>query len=221
MNMWVAGVLLAFLLPVLYIIFNEWRKKKKAEKEGAQAPPRKKEPIRPASLAVASVLMFILVLPALFFSDSSYSYYAEDDALFKIAFKHTGNRVDPECDETEFIKKAGERYRKELKDTRQVQMNIAQLKCRRERHPVRVEVYMDGRELLSKSYAPTGLKKDMASYIYEEFIFKPGTYRFTARLFAGAPGSAPDSALEETVEIRPKEIRLLRYDEKIRTLVLE
>ncbi|MBI5643342.1 MAG: hypothetical protein HY954_07690 [Deltaproteobacteria bacterium] len=216
--MWIAGVLLAFILPVIYIVVKEWRSKKESEK--GDAPKKKKEPISYPALGRLTVLLFILLAPALYFSDVAYTFYKPEDAGFKIAFKHTGRRVT-DCEEADIIKKAGERYRKELKDSRQVKMNIGGLAhCPRERFPVVVEFYMDDKKMLDKAYAPTGFKKDMASYIYEEFIIEPGLHKFSAKLYRSGPNTPADYTFEDTVELKSKEIKVIRFDEKSGMLLM-
>lgn len=217
--MWVAGVLLAFILPVIYIAIKEWRSRKASEKDGG--PPRKKEPLNWSALARVSVILFVLILPSVWLSDISYSFYRKEDAALKVAFKLSGSRV-ADCEEADLIKKEGERYRRELKDTRQVKMSMSKLgRCPRERNPVTVELYMDGKKLLDKSYAPTGLKKDMASYVFEEFLIEPGMHRVEAKLYRSGAGKPADFSLDGTVESKPGEIRVVRFDEKEGALLIE
>lgn len=218
--MWIAGVLLAFILPVIYIAIKEWRSKKASEKDGG--PPKKKEPMNWSALARVSVILFVLILPSVWLSDISYSFYRKEDAALKVAFKLSGERVAADCEEADFIKKEGERYRKELKDKRQVKMSMSKLgRCPRERHPVVVELYMDGEKRLDKAYSPTGLKKDMASYVFEEFLIEPGMHRVEARLYRSGPGKPADFSLDDTVELKPGEIRVVRFDEKAGALMIE
>ncbi len=127
-----------------------------------------------------------------------------------------------ECNDSDIFRKEGERYRQMLKDKKQVKMNIGKLSgCPRERHPVVVEVAIDGRKILDKSYAPTGLRKDMSSYIYEEFIIEPGKHSFTAKLYLSGPGAEPDYTLSGEAEVKPGNIALIRFDEQTERLVLE
>ncbi|MBI4948784.1 MAG: hypothetical protein HY955_01415 [Deltaproteobacteria bacterium] len=217
--MWVAGVLLAFILPVIYIVIKEWRRKKASEKDNGL--PVKKRPLDRRALAGVSVILFAIILPSVWLSDISYSFYRKEAAALKVAFKHSGGRV-AECDEADLIKKEGERYRRELKDTRQVKMSMSKLGgCSRERHPVVVELYMDGRKLLDRAYAPTGLKRDMASYVFEEFLIEPGLHRVEAKLYRSGPGRPADFSLDHAMELRAGEIRVVRFDEKEDALLIE
>src|SRR3972149_1188445 len=117
--------LFAFLIPVAIFLWREWKKNKEREaREGIVA--RKKERVPPAAVARAGVVFALLSIPVYLFSDISYSHFRPEDAMLKVAFKHTGQRV-ADCDEADLVRSEGERYRKELKDTRQVQMNIEKL----------------------------------------------------------------------------------------------
>lgn len=168
--------LFAFLIPVAFVLWREWKKGKEREaREGIAA--RKKEPVPISGVIRSTFALLILLAPVYFISDPPYAHYGPEDSLLKVAFKQSGKKVE-DCDEGGLIRQEGERYRGELKDARRVQMDIARLaKCSRERHPVMVEVYIDGEKALDKAYAPTGLKKDMASYIYGELSIKPGERR--------------------------------------------
>ncbi|MBI1911973.1 MAG: hypothetical protein HYS21_08210 [Deltaproteobacteria bacterium] len=209
-------VFLAFLIPSAYIIGKEFLFKK-----DKKAVPKKKEPFSAAIFVKLVAVLMVISLPIFFLSDFSYSHYRANDAAFKVAFKHTGKRVS-DCGESDMMKKEGDRYRKELKEVKRVQMSMQKLAdCPRERHPVSVELWVDGKQMLNKSYSPTGLKKDMASYIYDEFMVGPGTHRFQANLYDKGNKAAPDYTLDQVVNIKPKEIKVVRFDDKINKLVVE
>ncbi len=219
--MWIAAVLIGFILPVIFVVWREMRRGKAQEAKLGIAAPKKKEPFSFNAFARAGAIMFFIIVPALYISDISYSFYSPESAALKVAFKHTGKRI-AECSEADLIKKEGERYRKLLKDTRQVQMNISKLAgCPRERYPVVVEIELDGKNILKKAYAPTGFKSDMSSYIYEEFMIEPGMHKLSARLYDKGPSAPPGFSLEETVEVKPSEIKLIRVDDKLNKMLLE
>lgn len=210
--------LLAFVIPVLIILGREWKKKKEEEAKGVV---RKKEPLNPAALVRITIVLLIMLVPALVLSDLPGRFYSANDSGIKIAFKHTGKRkVD--CDEVDLIKKAGERYRRQLQRSKQVVMQVEGLSgCPRERHPVSVELYVDGKRSLDKSYAPTGLKKDMASYIYEEFIIAPGPHTVSVKLYDRGNRQSPDYALENTVTFKPREVKVIWFNDKSNSLLME
>lgn len=211
--------LLAFLIPVAIFLFMEWKKNKEKEaKEGLI--PKKKEPLSIAGLVKVSILLIAVALPVYFLSDQPYPYYPKDDGVLKIAFKHSGARVS-DCDEADLLKKEGERYRQQLKDTRQVKMSIEKLaKCPRERHPVMVELYIDGNLVLDKSYAPTGLKKDMASYIYDEFTVSAGEHTFRMLLYDTGSKGSPSYTFDGTAVVKPREVKVIWLSDKAGALLM-
>lgn len=212
--------LFAFIIPVGIYLWREWRKNREKEaKEGLV--PKKKEPLSISGLVRVSVLFLIMAVPIYFFSDLPYSYYPKDDGLLKIAFKHTGTRV-ADCDEADLIKKEGDRYRQQLKDTRQVRMSIEKIaKCPRERNPVVIELFIDGQKVLDKSYSPTGLKKDMASYIYDEFTVPPGVHSFRMLLYDTGRKDVPAYALDEKSVVKSREVKVIWFSDKADALILE
>jgi hypothetical protein len=212
--------LLAFIIPVGIYLWREWKKNKDKEaKEGLV--PKRKEPLSIAGLVRVSVLLLIMAVPIYIFSDLPYSYYPKDDGMLKIAFKHSGTRV-ADCEEADLIKQEGEKYRQQLKDTRQVRMSIEKIaKCPRERNPVVIELFIDGQKVLDKSYSPTGLKKDMASYIYDEFPVPAGEHSFRMLLYNTGKKDIPAYALDEKSVVKPREVKVVWFSDKADALILE
>lgn len=217
----ILAVLIAFIVPVLFVLRREWKLKKEEDAKHGGAVNRKKEPVAPKAVIKVTLALVFITLPVLYLSDLSYSFYSPRDSAVKVAFKHTGKRK-ADCGEADLFRKEGERYRKELRDSKQVRMSMEKLaNCPRQRHPVVLELYMDGVALLDKPYPPTGLKKDMASYIYEEFVIQPGEHRFQARLYTNGAKDAPDHEIDETVKIGPAEVKVIRVDDKLDRFVIE
>lgn len=207
----IAVIVLALPLIALYVF---------SRKKGSARPAESKgNTIKYA--VIAAFVFAVLSVPVYFHSASTYAFYSDKDAAVKIAFKHSGKRI-VDCDERDVIRKEGERYRQSLKETSKAKMSIEKLAgCPRERHPVAVSLYVDGVKLLDKAYAPTGLKKDLASYISEEFIIKPGRHTVASNLTDSGAKAKPDYKFEEIVEIKPAEIKLIRFDDVQNKLVLE
>lgn len=212
--------LFAFLIPVAFVLWREWKRGKEREaREGIAA--RKREPVPVTGVIRTAIVLLVLLAPVYFISDPPYAHYGPDDSLLKVAFKQSGQKVE-DCDEGGLIRQEGERYRGELKDAKRVQMDIARLaKCSRERHPVMLEVYIDGEKALDKAYAPTGLKKDMASYIYGELGLKPGERRIRALMYNAGSKDKPAYALEKTIEVAPGDVKVIWFSDKAGNLVLD
>jgi hypothetical protein len=212
--------LLAFVIPVGIYLLREWKKNRDKEaKEGLA--PKKKEPLSIAGLVKVCVLLTVFAVPVYFLSDEPYSYYDKSDGVVKVAFKHSGTRV-ADCEEADLLKAEGDRYRQQLKDTRRVRMSIEKIaKCPRERHPVILEFYVDGEKVLDRAYAPTGLKKDMASYIYDEFPVPPGEHSFRVLLYDSGGKDTPAYALDARSVVKPREVKVVWFSDKADSLVME
>lgn len=170
---------------------------------------------------INAVVFAALSVPIYFHSASSYSFYSKEEASLKVAFKHSGRRV-VDCDERELIKKVGERYRKSLKENKRADMNIEGLSgCPRERFPVAMRISIDDKQVLDKRYAPDGIKKDLASYISEEFITAPGVHRITVALSEKGDIAVPEYILDEVVDMKPGGVMAIFYDDRVNKLVVE
>lgn len=217
----ILAVLFAFVIPVLFIVWREFRRKKAEEEKEGGAAPKVKEPVKIAALVKVTLILFLVGVPVYLFSSYRYGYYPPEESALKIGFKHSGKRV-VDCDEAELIRKAGESYRKALKTEGQVKMNIEALTgCPRERFPVVVSLSIDGKPVLDRAYSPTGIKKDMASYIYEEVTVQPGPHRVRVTMYDREKKGPPDFTLDETAEFKPGRIKVVWFDDKAEKLVLE
>jgi hypothetical protein len=116
-------VLLAFVIPVLIVLWREWKHKKDEEaKEGVKAAPVVREPVRVGSVIKVAIIFLLVAVPAFFLSSAQYRYFPADKSALKVGFKHSGKRI-VDCDESELIKQEGERYRKALKSEGRVKMD--------------------------------------------------------------------------------------------------
>jgi hypothetical protein len=187
--------------------------------EGAKRP---KKPFDIVSFIRVTVVLIVFIgLPVLVLSNISYSFYSPRESAIKVAFQHTGKRI-VDCDEKDLIKEEGQRYRELLKTEKRISMNMGKLAgCPRERFPVVVALSIDGKTILDKAYKPKGIKKDMASYIYDDFIINPGVHRITVAMYDSGNKNKPDSTMDETVDIKPGEIKVFRFDNASNKLVVE
>lgn len=217
----ILAVLFAFVLPVLFILWREWKRKKAEDAKEGVAAPRVKEPLSIGALVKVTLVLCLVGVPVFFLSSLPYRYFPPDSSALKIGFKHSGKRV-VDCDEAELIKKAGESYRESLKTEGRVKMNIEALAgCPRERFPVVVSLQIDGRVILDREYSPTGIKKDMASYIYEEFTVTPGPHRVLVTMYDHERTGPPEFSLDQTVDFKPSEIKVVWFDDRANMLILE
>ena len=168
------------------------------------------------------LILALTLVPVYFLSKADYSFYPEGYGMVKVAFKHSGRRVQ-ECGERQFYVDEGARFREQQKVGQGIRMDTGRLEeygCSRERHPVRVRLNVDSEEIFSKTVPPAGLKRDGSSYIYHRRLLPEGLHTFTFEMHDGPPDTPP-YRLEGPVEIRSGEVALLRFDEKADNLILD
>ena len=139
-----------------------------------------------------------------YFSNSpSYTYFNPEMALIMVSFSHSSEHKE-KC----------RRFTPE--EIAALPPNMRRpLDCQRERVPVYVEVIMDGNNLLSKSYSPTGLAKDGAASIYERIPVKPGQHRLIAKLRDSVREEGFDYESNITVNLNPKQLFVIDFHKEL------
>ncbi len=139
-----------------------------------------------------------------YFSNSpSYTYYDPDMALIMVSFSHASERKD-EC----------RPYTKE--ETAALAPNMRRpMDCPRERVPVHVEIIMDGKTMLNKSYNPTGLAKDGSASIYERIPVKPGQHQLIAKLRDSHRQDGFDYESNISFSLNPKELFVIDFRKEL------
>ncbi len=103
---------------------------------------------------------------------------------------------------------------KETKSERMGSLKHMQAKSAviKERSPVKIELYENGKLLSSKVFNPRGIRKDASIFVYEEFFLTPGEKVLKVRLMETAhPEKVKE--LELNTSLRTKESLLITYDE--------
>jgi hypothetical protein len=159
--------------------------------------------------------IIILFLPALFvmkYTAEPYLFYAEDVAVLKLAFQHTGQRVI-EYDEIGALKERAKQYREKMKKSGNVKMNLkSKQSSTRERFPVAIELYLNGEEMLNREYQPSGRQRDAVSVIYDVFEIKPGKYDVKVVMVDSKREPITPFILEDSVEFKPREVKVITFD---------
>ena len=122
-----------------------------------------------------------------------YSPIDPDAAMIKLSFIHVGQR------KVECRKMSPEEIARLPPNMRLT------LDCPRERLPVIVELELDGKQLLHRELAASGLSHDRASSIYQKFAVPPGRHRITARLRDSARTEGFDYTGSTEVELKPRQ----------------
>ena len=79
-----------------------------------------------------------------------------------------------------------------------------------------LQVELDGRRLIEKTFRPSGLRHDGPTFAYEELAVSPGRHRLVVSL-ADAGGPEKGSRrwrFEKEVEIRPSQVLLVEFSEE-------
>jgi len=79
------------------------------------------------------------------------------------------------------------------------------LDCPRERLPVLVELELDGKLMLRRELAASGLSHDRASSIYQKFVVAPGRHQVSARLRDSTRTEGFDYTRSTEVELKPRQ----------------
>ncbi|MBE9535913.1 MAG: hypothetical protein IMF07_01935 [Proteobacteria bacterium] len=157
----------------------------------------------------------ILLLPALFvmkYTAEPYLFYADDVAVLKLAFQHTGQRVI-EYDEIGALKERAKQYRKEMKKSGNVKMRLkSKQSSTRERFPVAIELYLNGEEILKREYQPSGRQRDAVSVIYDVFEIKPGKYDVKVVMVDSKREPITPFIFEDSVEFKQREVKVITFD---------
>ena len=166
---------------------------------------------------------FALLIPALFVMKSTavpYKFYTEDTALLYVAFQHTGQRVSG-YDNKAFLKEQAKQYREELKANAELKMNLkSQPAGNRERFPVSVSIFIDGKRVQEREYEAAGRKKDLATVVYEVFKLKPGSHKIKIIMKDSKNEGLAPYVFKDTVEFKPLELKVVTFDDQAKSLVL-
>lgn len=124
-----------------------------------------------------------------FATQPSYRQIADDIAIVKLSISHLGER---EC-----RKRSAEELEKLPRNMR------APLDCPRERSDIRVELDIDGQNVVSHVMTPTGLYKDGVSTMYRRLEVKAGPHTLAVRMQDDARKEGWRFTREERVELKP------------------
>jgi len=153
-------------------------------------------PVRYAMQAVAYGL-FAAVL-GYFSTAPAYRLRADNEAVIKLSFSHSAQRVQP----------CRQRTPQELSA---LAPNMrTQLDCPRERSVIVVELDMDGRPLYRFDLQPTGLHRDGAATLYRRLEIPAGRHTFGARL-ADGPDRAFNHSRNVDIELIPGQVLIIDF----------
>ena len=153
------------------------------------------------ALHIAAQLALYVPLMALigyFSTEPKFSAIAQDQALVRLSFIHAAERRQP-CRERSAVELA------------KLAPNMrAALDCPRERASVLVELELDGKLLVRREVAPSGLQRDGNAVLYERLSVPSGRHRIVARLRDRAKGDF-NYVREATLDLQPGSALLIDF----------
>lgn len=130
-------------------------------------------------------------------------------ALIKLSISHPGQRVVP-C------------RRRSAEEMRKLAMNMrAPLDCPRERHPVRVDLTIDGTPVFGRFARPSGLAKDGKSQFYEKFIVSAGRHSISVRMHDADLATSSGYAGAKDVHIGAGQVVIVGFDRTSKQVVIQ
>jgi coenzyme F420-reducing hydrogenase delta subunit/Pyruvate/2-oxoacid:ferredoxin oxidoreductase delta subunit len=147
----------------------------------------------------------------LFFSRKPiYPFYSKDDSLIKFAFKYT-SRYKVDCKEA--TEKETEAKLKHMRKT-ESPFPVMRMNCTGERIPVNVELFLDDKNVLTKTYHPSDLKRDGTTYVYEEIITIAGKHRLKARITDSKTDNPLNYTFDKEIQIKSGEVAVIDLTNK-------
>jgi len=146
---------------------------------------------------------------AYFSTSPAYRSFADSDALIKVGFAHGGQHRHA-C------------HRRTPAELQKLPPNMRKpLSCPRERLPVLVRLEIDGRVILEKEYAPTGLSGDGPSSIYIRQAVPAGRHTLAVRMRDSKRTAGFDYNLRESIELAPRQNLAIRFRADLGKFLLE
>jgi hypothetical protein len=153
-----------------------------------------------AGQAVAYAAFALMI--AYFASNPVYRQHDPANALLKLSLTHAGQKVG-ECKE-----RSAEELAKLPPNMR------AKTSCGRERSPVTLEMDIDGVKVFAQTAKPAGLSGDGRSRFYDSREIPAGRHVITARMRDGSDTKIFDQVAEITVELAPRQVFVVDFDEE-------
>jgi len=130
----------------------------------------------------------------------TYKPLEQGQALIKVSFSMTGKPVGDCITRTpEELAKLPPNMRKPVE-------------CPRERSPVSIEVDLGGKNVLSRTAQPTGIKRDGTSAVYERMPVPAGEQQITVRMKDDVRADGFNHQHQATVKLAPAQVLVIDFD---------
>jgi hypothetical protein len=91
---------------------------------------------------------------------------------------------------------------------------VMRMNCTGERIPVNVELFLDDKNVLTKTYHPSDLKRDGTTYVYEEIITIAGKHRLKARITDSKTDNPLNYTFDKEIQIKSGEVAVIDLTNK-------
>ncbi len=182
-------------------LFEEYLKMPDKIVQAAESKANDKRIFKRLMAFSAIPLLFIL-----FFSIKPiYPFYSKDDSLIKLAIKYS-SRHKIDC--RELTEKETEGKLRHMRKT-ESQFSNMRMDCTGERLPISIEIFLDNKNILARTYYPSGMRNDGPTFVYEEMHTKPGAHKIDIRIKDSKEINPLDYRFEKDIEIKPQEAAVI------------
>ncbi len=139
------------------------------------------------------------VLLGYFSAAPDWSYFPDDKALIKLSLTHGGQR-----------KEACREHTKEERAKLPPTAKPPKI-CPRERHPVRVSIWLDDKQIYDALETPMGITRDGPSQFYKRFQVAPGKRLLKVEI-EDSGGNLPPVAQSREIELTARGVLVIEAD---------
>jgi hypothetical protein len=165
--------------------------------------------IKPRYLAGQALAYAAFAVTIAYFSQSpAYQHHSPDAAVLKLSLTHAGERIDP-C------------HQRSAAELSKMAPNMrTSQSCGRERHPVTLEMEIDGKLVFAQTAKPAGLSADGRSRFYDSREVPIGRHKLQVRM-KDSGGKSYDQQAELDVELEKRQVFVVDFDEEDKRFVFK
>jgi len=162
-------------------------------------------------LSLSGRLVFFIPAVIVYFLSTSptYTFSGDNDSSLIIGLKHITDKVHICTDEEVrlFLENEAKKERTHLRKR-------AKACGSRERVPLKLTVWLDGRELVNREYQPSGLYNDGNTFVYEKFDLHSGEHHIKVVMRDSKKDREDryDYSFDKTVNFTAKRVFVLDFD---------
>lgn len=170
-------------------------------------------------LSLLGGLVFFIPAVLVYFLSASptYTFSEKNDSSLIIGMKHLTNKVHT-CTEEEVRLFLENEAKKKITHLRK----RAKACGSRNREPIKLIVWLDGKEIVNKGYQPSGFFSDGHTFVYEKFEIHAGKHNIKAVMRDSKKKKEDmyDYSFERTVNFAPKRVVVLDFDKLKKVFII-